>query len=341
MQAYIAVSILCFALAAVLAASWIFSGLVLHPKRKSLSYAGELMTNEGSQRPGYYESLKKERFFLEVRGGKLSCELIPAHGDSTSADVSSADGSSADVSPAGVLPADVPPRVMILVHGYGFNRLGEVKYIPFFKKRGFNIIIYDNRNSGESFGRKTTMGFFEREDLSRVVTYARSRFGENAVIGLHGESMGGAIVLMCAARDERVSFVIADCAYSDCAGQLSHNLKRSFRLPRRPFIAICSLMTKLRAGFFYSEVSPIRDISGLSRPLPILFFHGTGDDFVPCANTERMFAAYNGPKAVFYGQGSRHTFTCVDYPEQYDAQIDMFLSGIAKSRDGGCINESV
>jgi fermentation-respiration switch protein FrsA (DUF1100 family) len=57
-----------------------------------------------------------------------------------------------------------------------------------------------------------------------------------------------------------------------------------------------------------------------------MFFHGTGDDFVPCAMTERMYAAYPGPKRAYYGKGSRHTFTSVDYPAEYDAQIGQFLT---------------
>lgn len=283
------------------AAGWILSGAVLHPRRKSLEEAEKNMVDEGALAPGYYKSLPREPFKIETGSGTLSCELIPA-------------GRNCD-----------PARVAILMHGYGFNRMGEVKYIPFFRKRGFNIIIYDNRNSGESFKSKTTMGYFEKKDLSRVISWAVSRFGDGALIGLHGESMGGATVLMTGAEDERVSFVIADCPYDDCGGQLYYNLRSIYKLGKFPLMPLCSLFTKIRAGFYYSEVSPINAIKNIKRPLPCLFFHGTGDDFVLCGMTERMYEVYPGPKMAYYGKGSRHTRTSVDFPEEYDAAIGEFL----------------
>lgn len=302
MFGYIAAGVLLFLAAALLIAAWVLSGVVLYPRKKTLEETEQIMVNEGSLAKGYYASLPREPFTVSTPEGALDCELIPAKAES------------------------YPPKVMILVHGYGFNRIGEVKYIPFFRKRGFHVVIFDNRNAGKSFKFKTTMGFYEAKDLSRIISWAAERFGSGALIGLHGESMGGAAVLMASAADERVSFVITDCPYADCADQLSYNLRSNYRLFRYPIIPMCSFFTKLRAGFYYSDASPIREIIKIKRRLPILFFHGTGDDFVPCAMTERMYAAYPGPKRVFYGRGSGHTFTSVDYPAEYDAEIGAFLA---------------
>lgn len=285
-------------------AAWILSGSVLHPRRKSLEETEKILVNEGALAPGYYKSLPKEPFTLETGFGTLSCELIPAE------------------------QGREPARVVILVHGHGFNRMGEVKYIPFFRKRDFNIIIYDNRNSGKSYKSKTTMGYFEKKDLSRVISWANSRFGDDAIIGLHGESMGGATVLMSGAEEKRVSFVIADCPFDDCSDQLFYVLKKTYKLGRFPIMPICSFFTKIRAGYFYSQVSPINTIKNIKRPLACLFFHGTGDDFVPCEMTEKMYAAYPGPKMVYYGKGSRHTHTSLDFPKEYDDTIEEFFKNM-------------
>ena len=288
--------------AALLAAVYILTSHVVRPRVRSFDSAFAAFGAAGPALRRLYDSLPHEPFTVVADDGTpLSCELIRAETESA------------------------PPRIAILAHGFGFNRAGELKYIPFFRKRGFHIVLFDQRHAGASGGRYTTMGAMERYDLMRVTDAVFERFGEAAIVGTHGESMGGATVLLNAALDGRLAFVVADCAYDSCRGQLTYTLSKRARRLAWLLIPLCSRMAKRRAGFSFDDASPAEALARIGRPLPILFAHGTADTVVPCASTERLYAQYQGPKAVLYGKDSGHTHTALDYPAEYDAAVGGFL----------------
>ena len=292
--------------ALTLTAAYILTGRVVRPRVRGFDEAFDAFGERGKALRRLYESLPHEAFSVcAVDGTALSCELIRAEAES------------------------FPPRVVILAHGFGFNRAGEVKYIPFFRERGFHVVLFDQRHAGASGGRYTTMGAKERYDLLRVTDAVFERFGEDVIVGTHGESMGGATVLLNAALDGRLAFVAADCAYASCREQLTYTLSKRARRLAWLLIPLCSRMAKRRAGFSFDDASPIEALARIKCPLPILFAHGTADTVVPCAATERLFERYQGPKAVLYGKGSGHTRTALDYPGAYDEAVGAFLERYA------------
>ena len=117
------------------------------------------------------------------------------------------------------------------------------------------------------------MGYLERHDLMQMVALARADKGEGALIGVHGESMGGATVLLAACMEHPPDFVVADCPYADLTEEAEYDLHALFRLPPWPFIPLASLLMRACGGFFFSEVSPLGEIrarGGLPEG-PILF----------------------------------------------------------------------
>ncbi|MCK7486921.1 MAG: hypothetical protein MZU97_16530 [Bacillus subtilis] len=64
-------------------------------------------------------------------------------------------------------------------------------------------------------GKNTTLGACESKDLQLIIRDAFVRFGPSIHVGLYGESMGAAVVLLAQAKEERIKFVIADCSFSD------------------------------------------------------------------------------------------------------------------------------
>lgn len=288
--------------ALVFAAAYVLTGRVVRPRVRGFDEALVTFGAAGEAMRCLYDSLPREPFTVRADDGTpLSCELIRAESES------------------------IPPRIVILAHGFGFNRAGEVKYIPFFRKRGFHIVLFDQRHAGASGGRYTTMGAKERYDLLRVADAVFARFGEDAIVGTHGESMGGATALLNAALDRRLAFVVADCAYASCREQLIFTLSKRARRLAWLLIPLCSRMAKRRAGFSFDDACPMEALARIERPLPILFAHGTADSVVPCGSTERLFEQYQGPKAVLYGKGSGHTHTALDHPAAYDEAVGAFL----------------
>lgn len=279
------------------------TSFVVRPRRMTLDSAFSYFGPLGESMRQSYHALKREPFTVTADDGvRLSCEWV---------------------TPPQPLPQ---PHVVIFVHGFGFNRVAAMKYLPMFLRRGYHAVLFDHRNSGESGGTHTTFGAKERHDLTRIVDAVFARCGESACVGTVGESMGGATVLLHAAEDPRLRFVVADCAYADCHAQLAYTFARKAGVVGRLMLPLAAVLIKLRAGFSIRAVSPVRELADLRRPLPILFAHGTADTVVPYAHHAQLIAAYQGPKVVFVGENSRHTRSAVDNPEAYETAVEELLT---------------
>lgn len=65
-----------------------------------------------------------------------------------------------------------------------------------FIKKGWNVLIYDHRRHGESGGKTTSYGHYEKFDLQTVVNWLKNEVGESLILGIHGESMGAVTTLL-------------------------------------------------------------------------------------------------------------------------------------------------
>lgn len=221
-------------------------------------------------------------------------------------------------------------RVMVFCHGHGYCLVGSIKYIDRFLALGYDAVLYDHRASGRSGGTHIGMGFFEKEDLAALLALLRAEYGSGALIGTHGESMGGATVLLQAAMSDPPDFVIADCPFSDLRQELAYRLKIENRLPAFPFVALASLITRLRAGYFYGQVSPLREIAahdGLAA-VPVLFMHGGSDAYIPNGMSRRLFEAKKGITDFCIVEGAGHGASVVTDRVLYEKTVDRFLSRI-------------
>ncbi len=252
---------------------------------------------------GEFDALPKELFTLTSRDGtRLSCMWIPAKEKSL--------------------------KAVVLAHGHGCCAVNSYKYAKPFLERNYNALLFDFRNSGNSEGNITTLGFLEKYDLQAVVDEVFLRLGENAIVGTHGESMGAATVLMQACMDKRLSFTVADCPFFDMRKQLQYNLKKAHRLPAVPFLAFGAFFYFLRTGCSMKDVSPLKAIeekNGLPD-LPILFIHGTDDAYILPEASVKLYAAKRGKKMLWLCKGAKHARSITVDPEGYEAHIDVFLN---------------
>jgi pimeloyl-ACP methyl ester carboxylesterase len=65
-----------------------------------------------------------------------------------------------------------------------------------------------------------------------------------------------------------------------------------------------SLLCKLRAGFFISEASAIKQVQ--KSVVPILFIHGSADRFVPAKMVHELYGAATCPKQLLVVQDAAH-----------------------------------
>lgn len=97
-------------------------------------------------------------------------------------------------------PAKVDPiSTVVLVHDNGSNRLqfdlDSPALFDYLVNRGFNVLAFDLRFSGQSDGTMSTYGYSEWEDVLAAIQYAR-QFASTADVVLYGFGSGVSASLM-------------------------------------------------------------------------------------------------------------------------------------------------
>jgi pimeloyl-ACP methyl ester carboxylesterase len=185
---------------------------------------------------------------------------------------------------------------IVFLHGIADNRDSSVGVIDRFRGRGFNVIAYDSRRHGGSEGSRCTYGFFEKQDLQRVLDQAGV---ERAI--LIGHSLGAAVALQAAAIDPRITAVVAASSFSDL---------RTIATERAPVVFTSSLIdaalarAEHDAEFIVDDVSPLRAAAAIT--VPVLMIHGALDQQTRPAHSERVFAALRGPRQFLLVRDAGH-----------------------------------
>lgn len=301
---------------------WWISNLLLKPKVISCDKVLRMEESRGRFNKNTYLTTKKTKFNLASDFGyELSCELLESEKElKTKKADKSLDNHIEDVKSPGL-------KLAILCHGFTWAKYGCLIYAEIYLRLGFKVLIYDHRNHGLSGKAYTSMGYYEKFDLKKIVDWCFRKYGENLKLVTHGESMGAATALMHLGIDDRVQCVIADCGYSDLKELLRYQMRQFYHLPRL-LIPIESLITFLRAGFWYREVSPIQIVSQTDKP--ILFIHGKQDCFVPTDMAKQMYTCKRRNKAIYLVAGAEHAQSCLVNREGYNKRVEEFLERFIK-----------
>lgn len=218
-------------------------------------------------------------------------------------------------------------HTIIFAHGHTFTWHGGIKYMHTFIEHGWNIVAFNHRHHGTSGGKNCTAGFYEKHDLKLIADFALEKFPGTQQLGVHGESLGGAIALQYAPLDNRLSFVIADSPFSN-AYDLFASMMRYYHIPSvLAFPArICSnIFMKMLAGFSLKDASPQDEI--LKTDVLLLFFHGLDDDYVPYAMTEKMYALRKelAHTELVLVKGAQHSRSYMTDPVLYNRKVWEFI----------------
>lgn len=194
---------------------------------------------------------------------------------------------------------------VIVVHGYKSAAKHMEKYIDNFYKSGYSVLAPDLRGQGASEGSYIGMGYKDRLD---VIDWAQSIIDkdDSAEITLFGVSMGGSTVMMASGEDLPINIksIISDCGYASLYDEFSHQLKEQFGLPGFPVINAADMITRIKAGYTFEEASAFNAVG--RSVTPILFIHGTQDDYVPFSDLQRLYDNASCEKDMLMVEGAGH-----------------------------------
>ena len=181
---------------------------------------------------------------------------------------------------------------------------------------GRNALLVDQRASGDSEGNIISFGINERRDCLFWVDFMIRHFGADVKIILTGISMGAATVMMAAGETlpENVIGVLADCGYTS-AKEIICKVIKEMGLPAKLAYPFVRLGARLFGGFDLDECAPV---DALKRAkVPVIFFHGESDGFVPCDMSRRNFDACAAKKRLHTVPGADHGLAFPADPEAY------------------------
>ena len=218
---------------------------------------------------------------------------------------------------------DAPIELMF--HGYRGNAerdlAGGVERCFRVRRSAF---IVDQRCAGESEGHTITFGINERRDCLKWIDFVIDHFGADVKIILTGISMGAATVLMAGGEElpPNVLGILADCGYSSAREIMAHVMGR-MGLPAKLCYPFVKLGARIFGGFDLDETSPAEAVKNCR--LPVIFFHGESDDFVPCHMSRVNFEACGGRKRLVTIPGAGHGLAYAVEPDRYVEELYDFF----------------
>ncbi len=218
----------------------------------------------------------------------------------------------------------VNKKSVVMVHGLGGNSLTCFPRAKLFLDKGYNVYVYDQRNSGDNHARYTTYGALESKDLKDYVKFARSRMSQDKSLLIWGVSFGGATVGNALADKELQQLVdtaIMECPLSGIRDMLRKSLKNPHRtapsvLPDWYIIEAGNLVTWLRLGFSYSDTDVAHNIRETS--VPCVIFNSRTDKVTPYEMGKKIYDAIkNTQKKLITVDSCAHANIYYKYPKLY------------------------
>lgn len=220
-------------------------------------------------------------------------------------------------------------NTVVIVHGIRSNYYETLNVAYGYLKNGFNAILYNQRNTGETGGENYTFGLFERYDLDTVVAYAKEKY-KDGVLGVHGFSMGAATSTMHTAlneKDKKVDFYILDAPFEkmETAIELGVKGENIKVLPVKYATFIGNLFTRIKGGFWYKDVQPYKEVS--KTTVPVMIIHGTEDKVTSIEGSEKILN--NIPhdlKELWKVEGFGHCTAVREIEDEYFEKVMGFIN---------------
>ena len=216
-------------------------------------------------------------------------------------------------------------NTVIICHGVTENKINSMKYARLFERLGYNSVVYDHRRHGDSGGKTTSFGYYEKIDLDTIVHTIREQIGDEATLGIHGESMGAATTILYAGTFENeADFLVVDCPFSDFSQQILHILRSGTPLRTSMALRVGNVFLKMRDGYTLNRISP-REVIGTIK-VPMLFIHSMEDEFILPSMSEELYALKEGDNKMIklFDKGA-HAKSFNDNAIEYEEVVHEFL----------------
>lgn len=181
---------------------------------------------------------------------------------------------------------------VVIVHGLNSHKFKSILFGLIYLRLGYNIIVFDQRNHGESSKSLTTMGEYEKEDLFYIINFLQKHENNNIYqINFHGWSMGTFVIMEYLKKyykfNKNIGWVILDSTIANLTNlyryyflKLHFNYYEHYYAIRRYAI--------MQRGYDPHTLNPGEGLKKLSK-IPILYILNTNDQTTPFIMGEEAF----------------------------------------------------
>lgn len=199
-------------------------------------------------------------------------------------------------------PADAP--WVMFFHGNGGNIANNISYLAFFKKLGYNGVVFDYRGYGRSKGIPSEAGLVE--DARAVREYLITEQGASPESLIYfGESLGGGVACALAAEIPPAGLIMKSTFTS---------------VPARAAEIYPFLPVRWIARTRFESDSRIAKIA-----CPKLFLHAHNDDVVPYHHGQRLFELAGEPKTWLDIPGG-HSTGPLELGKEFSSVVGQFIA---------------
>ena len=217
-------------------------------------------------------------------------------------------------------------RIIIAMHGWRSSWAKDFGLIAdFFYDSDCHVLYVEQRGQNNSGGEYMGFGLTERYDCLEWINWVNAqRYGELPIY-LYGVSMGASTVLMTAGFElpENVHGIIADCGFTSPYEIWKHVVENNLGLYYDGMISsIADEMCREKIQFSSKDYS-CSDAMKKCK-VPVLFIHGTDDDFVPIEMTYENYKACVSPKKLLIIPGAGHGMSYMIDRKLYERTVIQF-----------------
>jgi dipeptidyl aminopeptidase/acylaminoacyl peptidase len=218
------------------------------------------------------------------------------------------------------LPSPNSHQTVVVAHGYRNNRSqDDVPALSLAKdivSAGYNVLMFDFRNCGQSEGNKTSFGQYEVRDLLGAIDFVRQSpviFQSIAVLGF---SMGASTAILASVKEPAIDAVIADSPFSDLGLLLNSKLG--------PFCHLIRREVELLSGLNPWRVSTVKALESIVAK-PLFIIHGNADQVIPVSHREEVFRVAGPNASLWIVPGAEHLKAYEAAGDTYSTRVIEFL----------------
>lgn len=210
---------------------------------------------------------------------------------------------------------------VMLIHGYGGNRLEMIWRADMLARHGYGVLLYDQRGSGESGGEVRSYGWADVNDVAAALEFLQNRDDVDPErIGILGFSVGGQVALRAAAQMKEIKAVAADGPSMAVSRDVFPLVSLEERLNAFT-IQIGDKILAWRTGV--PAPSGVAEVIGDISPRPILLI-STGQDYEQ-RQAQHYYSLAAEPKALWNIPETGHGGGPKARPQEYEDKLVTFF----------------